>query len=122
MKKVGHVAHMGEEREVYMILVGKLKGNRPLIRLRHRWEDGIKMDLRETGYESVEWIHLAQNRNWWQAFIHPVLKLQFLVPQSLFTYSCSVNRCWYKGSIIFHRPRSRKNSLIKVSKVKAWIY
>jgi hypothetical protein len=45
-----HVAHMGEERKVYKVLVGKPKGKRPLGRLRHKWEDGIKMDLREIGW------------------------------------------------------------------------
>jgi hypothetical protein len=45
----GHMARMGEEREVYKVLVGKPEGKRPLGRPRHRWEDGIRMDLRETG-------------------------------------------------------------------------
>jgi hypothetical protein len=44
---------MGEERKVYKYLVGKPEGNKPLRRLRHRW-DGIKMDLRELGWEGVE--------------------------------------------------------------------
>jgi hypothetical protein len=39
---------MGEERKVYKVLVGKPKGKLPLGRLRHRWEDGIRMDLKET--------------------------------------------------------------------------
>jgi hypothetical protein len=47
---VGHVVHMGEGRNVYRVLVGKPKGKRPLERPRHRWEDGIKMDLREIGW------------------------------------------------------------------------
>jgi len=49
MRWVGHVARMGEERKVYKVLVGKPKGKRPLGRPRHRWEDGIRMDLREIG-------------------------------------------------------------------------
>jgi hypothetical protein len=49
MRWVGHVAHMGEERKVYKVLVGKPEGKRPLGRPRRRWEDGIKMDFRETG-------------------------------------------------------------------------
>jgi hypothetical protein len=44
-----HVARMGEGRNVYRVLVGKPEGKRPLERPRRRWEDGIKMDLRETG-------------------------------------------------------------------------
>jgi hypothetical protein len=50
---------MGEEREVYKILVGKPKGKRALGRPRHRWEDGVRMDLRETGLRGVDWIRLA---------------------------------------------------------------
>jgi hypothetical protein len=45
----GHVARMGEEREVYKVLVGMPEGKRPLGRPRRRWEDGIRMDLREVG-------------------------------------------------------------------------
>jgi hypothetical protein len=47
MKWAGHVARIGEERELYKVLVGKPEGKRPLGRPRHRWEDGIRMDLRE---------------------------------------------------------------------------
>jgi hypothetical protein len=50
MRWVGHVARMGEERNVYRVLMGKPKGKRPSERPRHRWEDGIKMDLREIGW------------------------------------------------------------------------
>jgi hypothetical protein len=49
MRWAGHVACMGEGRNVYRVLVGKPKGRRPLDRPRHKWEDGIKMDLREIG-------------------------------------------------------------------------
>jgi hypothetical protein len=45
MRWVRHLARMGQERKVYMVLVGKPEGKRPLIRPRHRWKDGIKMDL-----------------------------------------------------------------------------
>jgi hypothetical protein len=50
---------MGEVRNTYSILVGKPEGRRPLGRSRHRWEDNIKMDLREIGFGDVDWIHLA---------------------------------------------------------------
>ena len=46
----GHVAHMGEERGVYRVLLGKPDGKRPLGRPRHRWVDNIRMDLQEVGY------------------------------------------------------------------------
>jgi hypothetical protein len=49
MRWAGHVTRMGEGRNVYRVLVGKSEGKRPLERPRHRWEDGIKMDLREIG-------------------------------------------------------------------------
>jgi hypothetical protein len=50
MKWEEHVARMGKERKVYKVLVGKAKGKRPLGRPMQRWEDGIRMDLRETGW------------------------------------------------------------------------
>ena len=49
MRWAGHVAHMGEGRDVYRVLVGKPEGMRPLGRPRRRWEDNIKMDLQEVG-------------------------------------------------------------------------
>jgi hypothetical protein len=54
MRWAGHVARMGEERKVYKGLVGKPEGKRPLGRPRRRWEDGIRMDLRETGLGGVD--------------------------------------------------------------------
>jgi hypothetical protein len=50
MRWAGHVACMGEGRNLYMVLVGKPEGKRPLGRPRRRWEDGVKMDLREIGW------------------------------------------------------------------------
>jgi hypothetical protein len=63
MRWVGHVARMGEERKVYKVLLGKPEGNRPLGRPRRRWEDGIRMDLREIGLGGADWIRLAQDRD-----------------------------------------------------------
>jgi hypothetical protein len=82
MRWAGHVARMGEERKVYMVLVGKPKGKIPLGRPRHRWEDGIRMDLREIGWRSVDWISLAQDGDWWWAVVSTVLNLQVLAPWS----------------------------------------
>jgi hypothetical protein len=56
-----HVARMGEERCVYRVLVGWPEGKRPLERPRRRWEDNIKMDLRETGINGANWIRMAQD-------------------------------------------------------------
>jgi hypothetical protein len=53
----------GERRGVYKVLVGKLKGKRPFGRPRRRWEDNIKMDLKEVGCRSMNWNGLAQDRN-----------------------------------------------------------
>jgi hypothetical protein len=59
MRWVGHVACMGEGRDVYRVLVGRPKGKRPLERPRYRWEDNIKMDLREIGINGANWVWLA---------------------------------------------------------------
>jgi hypothetical protein len=53
---------MREKRNVYRILVGKPEEKRPLRRPRRRWEDNIKMDLKEIGRHCMEWIHLARDR------------------------------------------------------------
>ena len=49
LRWTGHVAHMEQSRNAYRVLAGKPEGKRPLGRPRHRWEDNIKMDLREVG-------------------------------------------------------------------------
>jgi hypothetical protein len=59
MRWAGHVEHMGQQRKVYKVSMGKPEGNRPLERPRSRWEDGIRMDLMENGWGSVNWIQLA---------------------------------------------------------------
>jgi hypothetical protein len=81
MRWAGHVVHMGEGRNVYWVLVGKPEGKRPLERPRRRWEDGIKMDLREIGLgEGMEWIHLVEDRDCWQTVMNAVMNLRVLVP------------------------------------------
>jgi hypothetical protein len=57
---------MGEGRGVYRIVVGRLQGKRPVGRLRRKWEDNIKMDLKEIGIDGANWIQLAQDRVQWQ--------------------------------------------------------
>jgi hypothetical protein len=73
---------MGEERKVYKVLVGKPEGKRLLGRPRSRWEDGIRMDLRETGLRDVDWIRLAQDRHRWRAVVSAVMNLRVLAPRS----------------------------------------
>jgi hypothetical protein len=55
---------------------------RPFERPRRRWENGMKMDLREIGWRGVEWIHLAQDRDLWLAVVNAVKKLRVLAPRS----------------------------------------
>jgi hypothetical protein len=63
---------------VYKVLVGKAKGKSPIGRPKRRW-DGIKMDLSEIGWGGVVWIHLAQDRDCWQAFVSVMMNVQILV-------------------------------------------
>jgi hypothetical protein len=77
MRWVGHVARMGEVRGAYSILVGRPEGRRPLGRPRRRWEDNIKMDLREIVFGDVDWIHWAQDRDRWRALVNTVMNLRF---------------------------------------------
>jgi hypothetical protein len=65
MRCAGHAAHMGERRGVYRVLVVRSQVKRPLGRPRRRWEDNIKMDLREIGIDGANWIQLAQCRVQW---------------------------------------------------------
>jgi transcription termination factor 2 len=76
MRWAGHMARMGEKRNVYRLFVGKPVGKRPLGRLRRRWIDNIKMDLLEIGLGGVDWIGLAQDRYSWRALVNWVMNLQ----------------------------------------------
>jgi hypothetical protein len=85
MRCAGHVACMGEGRNVYRVLVAKPEGKRPLERQRRRWEDGVKMDLKKIGLGGgggVVWIHLAQDRDRWRAVVNAVMNLGVLAPRS----------------------------------------
>jgi hypothetical protein len=76
MRWAGHVARMGEKRNVYKLLVRKPEGKRPLGRPRCRWIDNIKMDLSEIGLGVVDWIGLAQDRYRWRALVNSVMNLR----------------------------------------------
>jgi hypothetical protein len=82
MRWAEHVARMGEDRNVYRVLMGKPEGKRPLGRPRPRWEDEIRMDLREIGWGSVNWIQLAQDRDRWRVLVNTVMNLRVLAPRS----------------------------------------
>jgi hypothetical protein len=70
---------VGDVRNSYKILVRKPEGKIPLRQHRHKWEDNVRIDLREIGWKVVDWIHLAHDRNQWQALANMVMNLQ--VPQ-----------------------------------------
>jgi hypothetical protein len=76
MRWAGHVARLGEGRGVYRVLVGRPEGKRPLGRPRPRWEDNIKMDLREIGIDRTNWNRLAQDRVQWRTFVNTVMNLR----------------------------------------------
>jgi hypothetical protein len=76
MRWAGHMARMGEVRGAYNILVGKLEGRRPLLRPRRRWEDNIKMGLREIGFGDADWVNLAQDRDMLLALVNTVMNLR----------------------------------------------
>jgi hypothetical protein len=76
LRWAGHVAHMGERRGAYRALVGKPEGRRLLERPRHRWEDNIKMDLREVGCGGADWTDLALDRDRWRALVYTVMNLR----------------------------------------------
>jgi hypothetical protein len=64
---------MREMKNIYTVLVGIPKWKGPLERPRHRWEDNIRMDVREMWWEDVDWIHVDQDREQWRAFVNMVM-------------------------------------------------
>jgi hypothetical protein len=88
MRWTGHVARMGEGRNVYRVLVVKPEGKSPFERPRRRWEDGIKMDLRDTGWGGVECILMAQDRDRWRAVVNAVMNIRVLTPRSWLVEGC----------------------------------
>jgi hypothetical protein len=76
MRWSGHVGWVGEMRNACKMMFRKPEGKRSYGRTGHMWEDSIRMNLREVGYESVDWIHLTQNRDQWWAVVNIVMNLQ----------------------------------------------
>jgi hypothetical protein len=76
MRWAGHVARMGEKRNVYRLLVRKPEGKRPLGRPRRRWIENIKTDLLEIELSVVDWIGLAQYRYSWSAVVNSLMNLR----------------------------------------------
>jgi hypothetical protein len=75
MRWVGHVVRTGEKEVHAGFWWGSLTG-RPIGRLKHRWEDNIKMDLQEVGWEVMDWIELAGVRGRWWALVNAVMNLR----------------------------------------------
>jgi hypothetical protein len=73
LKWAGHVARIEEGRSVFKILSGKPTGKRPLGRPRHRWEDNIRMDLKEISIYTRNWVDSAQDRDYWRALVNVAL-------------------------------------------------
>ena len=67
---------MEQFSNAYRVLVGKPESRRPLGRPRRRWEDNIKMDLREVGCDPRDWITLAEDRDQWRAYVRAVMNLR----------------------------------------------
>ena len=75
------MARMGEGRGVHRVVMGKPEGKRPLRRPRRRWEDNIKVDLREVGGGCGDWMELVQDRDSCRALVNTVMNLR--VPKML---------------------------------------
>jgi len=76
MRWAGHVARMGEERQVYRFLMGKQEGKRKQGRPRRRWVDNIRMDLQEVGCGYMDWIGLVQDTDRWRTLVNAVMNLR----------------------------------------------
>jgi hypothetical protein len=77
MRWAGHVECMRKMRKTYKILARKPEGKKPCGRSRRWWEDNIRMDLREIGWEVVDWIHRAEHRDRWRAAVNTVMNFGF---------------------------------------------
>jgi hypothetical protein len=76
MRWAEHVVRLGEERDLYKVLVGKPEGKRPLGRPRRKWEDNIRMDLQAVGCGGIDWIGLTQDRGKWREIVNAVMNLR----------------------------------------------
>ena len=76
LRLAGHVTRMEEGRSVFKTLTGTLAGKRPLGRPRRRWEDNIRMDLKEIGINTRNWVHSAQDRNYWRVLVNAASNLR----------------------------------------------
>ena len=77
MRWAGHVARMEEGRSPVKILTSKSTGKRPLRRLRCRWEDNIRMYLKELGINTRNWVDSVEDGDYWRALVNARLNLRF---------------------------------------------
>ncbi|KAJ4448870.1 hypothetical protein ANN_00261 [Periplaneta americana] len=108
LRWAGHVARMGKTRNAYRMLVGKPEGKRPLGKPRRRWEDNIKMDLREVGYDGRDWINLAQDRDQWRAYV----RLEFHEDEVYYVHSYT-ERSQYLPPLMSCEPVRRAQTLCR---------
>ena len=71
---MGHVARM--EKSAFKILTGAFAGKRALGRPRRRWEDNLRMELKEIGINTMNWVDSAQDKDYWRALVNAVLNLR----------------------------------------------
>jgi len=90
---------MVEGRGVHRVLVGKPEGKRPLGRPRRRWEDNVKMDIREVG-GGGDWRELGQDRDRWRALVNTVMN--FRVPQSAGNFLTSCKPVSFSRRMLLH--------------------
>jgi hypothetical protein len=83
---------MGEGRGAYRVLVGRPEGKGPLGRPRRKWENNLKMDLREIEIDGANWIRLAQDRVQWRAFLSTVMNLRVPHESGIFFDELSDNQ------------------------------
>jgi hypothetical protein len=76
MRWAGHVARMVEKMNACRIFVGSLEGKRSVERPSRRWEDNIKMEVRKIEFGSMDWIHLAQDKDQWRALVNSVMNIR----------------------------------------------
>ena len=79
MRWTGHVARIEEGRSAFKILTGTLAGKRPVVRPRLRWEENIRMDLKEIEINTGNWIDSTPDRDYWRALVNAALKLLYFV-------------------------------------------
>ncbi|KAJ4450563.1 hypothetical protein ANN_01990 [Periplaneta americana] len=119
LRWAGHVARMGESRNAYKVLVGRSEGGRPLERSRRRWEDNIKIDLREVGYDGRDWINLAQDRDQWRAYVRAAMNLRFC---SKISPLPPLKRRMDMGNACYYSVEKHLSSSLLSKNLKARIY